>query len=221
MPKFFACTFLIALAVMGVRAEPLSSADVKNLLGRIRDRRATTPNLQADFQEERKVHLLDEPITSSGKVWFQAPNKFRRETKGNAPSITVSDGQQLWIYYSKFKSAEHYSLAKRSPLDAGITALTAGLSLQNLEANYRVTGTKEGDRIVLELQPRVPSLRRLLQRLEITLDPNLHVIRTSMLQPNGDQIVTTYTNHDHAPLAASVFEFNPPPGTEVTTPLGK
>jgi len=221
MPKFFACTFLIALTVMGVRAEPLSSADVKSLLGRIRDRRATTPNLQADFQEERKVHLLDEPIASSGKVWFQAPNKFRREIKGNAPSITVSDGQQLWIYYSKFKSAEHYSLAKRSPLDAGITALTAGLSLQNLEANYRVTGTKEGDHIVLELQPRVPSLRRLLQRLEITLDPNLHVIRTNMLQPNGDQIVTTYTNHDHALLAASIFEFNPPPGTQITTPLGK
>jgi chaperone LolA len=221
MSKSFACTFLIALTVMGVRAEPLSSADVKSLLGRIRDRRGTTPNLQADFQEERKVHLLDEPIASSGKVWFQAPNKFRREIKGNAPSITVSDGQQLWIYYPKFKSAEHYSLAKKSPLDAGITALTAGLSLQNLEANYRVTGTKEGDRIVLELQPRVPSLRRLLQRLEITLDADLHVVRTSMLQPNGDEIVTTYTNHDHAPLAASIFEFNPPPGTEITTPLGK
>jgi len=211
----------MALTVIGVRAEPLSLADVKSLLGRIRDRRATTPNLQADFQEERKVHLLDEPIASSGKVWFEAPNKFRREIKGNAPSITVSDGQQLWIYYPKFKSAEHYSLAKRSPLDAGITALTAGLSLQNLEANYRVTGTKEGDHIVLELQPRVPSLRRLLQRLEITLDPNLHVIRTSMLQPNGDQIVTTYTNHDHGPLADNIFEFNLPPGTEVTTPLGK
>ena len=90
MSKFFACTFLIALAVMAVQAEPLSSADVKNLLGRIRDRRATTPNLQADFQEERKVHLLDEPIASSGKVWFQAPNKFRRETKGNAPHWTLA-----------------------------------------------------------------------------------------------------------------------------------
>jgi outer membrane lipoprotein-sorting protein len=206
---------------MSARAEPLSPAEIKILLARIRDRRATTPNLQADFQERRKVHLLDEPIASSGKVWFQAPNKFRRENKGNAPSVTVSDGQQLWIYYPKFKSAERYSLAKRSPLDAGVTALTAGLSLQNLETNYHVTGSKEGDHIILELQPRVPSLRRLLQRLEITLDSDLHVVRTSMLQPNGDEIVTTYSNHDHAPLAASIFEFTLPPGTDITTPLGK
>jgi outer membrane lipoprotein-sorting protein len=219
--KVFACTFLIALSCMSARAEPLSPAEIKILLARIRDRRATTPNLQADFQERRKVHLLDEPIASSGKVWFQAPNKFRRENKGNAPSVTVSDGQQLWIYYPKFKSAERYSLAKRSPLDAGVTALTAGLSLQNLESNYHVTGSKEGDYIILELQPRVPSLRRLLQRLEITLDSDLHVVRTGMLQPNGDEIVTTYSNHDHAPLAASIFEFTPPPATDITTPLGK
>src|SRR5207248_11054776 len=156
MPKFFACTFLIALTVMGVRADPLYPADVKSLLGRIRERRATTPNLQADFQEERKVHLLDEPIASSGKVWFEAPNKFRREIKGNAPSITVSDGQQLWIYYPKFKSAEHYSLAKRSPLDAGITALTAGLSLQNLEHTFHIIAAKGEKGYDLELTPRNP-----------------------------------------------------------------
>jgi outer membrane lipoprotein carrier protein len=219
--KIFIFAFLVALSCLSARAEPLSPDEVKTLLARVREKRATTPNLQADFQERRKVHLLDEPIATSGKVWFQAPNKFRRENKGNAPSVTVSDGQQLWIYYPKFKSAERYSLAKRSPLDAGVTALTAGLSLQNLESNYHVTGSKEGDHVILELQPRVPSLRRLLQRLEITLDSDLHVVQTRMLQPNGDEIVTTYANHGHAPLPANVFEFTPPAGTDITTPLGK
>ena len=71
--------------------------------------------MQADFQEEKTVHLMNKPISSAGKVWFQKPNKFRREVKGNSPSITVSDGQQLWIYYPKFQSAEHYSLGKHSP----------------------------------------------------------------------------------------------------------
>src|SRR6266403_853488 len=221
MPKFFACTFLIALAVMGVRAELLSSADVKNLLGRIRDRRATTPDLQADFQEERKVHLLDEPITSSGKVWFQAPNKFRRETKGNAPSITVSDGQQLWIYYSKFKSAEHYSLAKRSPLDAAISAITTALNLENVEHTFHIAGEKAEKGYDLELTPRNPSMKRIFQKLLLHMSDDLFAERTDMLQPNGDQIVTTYQNPNHAAIPASQFEFTPPPGTEISTPLGK
>src|SRR6266536_5524845 len=80
------------------RSAPLSEADLKNLLAGIRQNRST----QADFQEQRMIRLMKKPILSSGKVWFQPPNKFRREVKGNSPSLTVSDGRQLWIYYPNF-----------------------------------------------------------------------------------------------------------------------
>jgi outer membrane lipoprotein-sorting protein len=42
-----------------------------------------------------------------------------------------------------------------------------------------------------------------------------------MLLPNGDRIVTTYSNQTRAPIPASTFEFKPPQGTDVTTPLGQ
>jgi outer membrane lipoprotein-sorting protein len=221
MRKGLVISVLLMVCNVAAKAQNLSPADVKALLDRIRDRRASSPYLQAQFREQRNVHLLDEPISSSGQVWFQAPNKFRREIKGNAPSVTISDGQQLWIYYSKFNLAERYSLAKRSPLDAGLAALTAGLTLQNFEATYNVTGRKERDQFVLTLQPRAPSIKRLLQRLVITLNSNLQVTRTEMLQPNGDQTVTEYTDHAADPVPADQFEFTPPAGTEVTTPLGR
>jgi outer membrane lipoprotein-sorting protein len=167
------------------------------------------------------VHLLNKPITSSGKVWFQSPNKFRREAKGNSPSTTVSDGQQLWIYYPKFNSAEHYSLGKHGPLDAGIAAITASLNLENVENIYHMTGAKEADGYQLELTPRHPSMKRFLQTFNIWLNNDLQVVRTEMLQPNGDRIVTTYTNESRAPIPASTFEFAPPTGTEMTNPLGR
>src|SRR4051812_24351651 len=131
--SLFACLLLIAFTA--VHAEPLTPPEVKALLERIRAKGAESPNLQADFREEKTVRLMNNPISSAGKVWFQKPNKFRREVQGNAPSITVSDGQQLWIYYPKFKSAEHYSLGRHSPLDAGIAALTAALNLENVEGS--------------------------------------------------------------------------------------
>jgi hypothetical protein len=34
-------------------------------------------------QEERVIRLMKKPIVSSGTVWFQSPNKFRREVKGS------------------------------------------------------------------------------------------------------------------------------------------
>ena len=126
------CAFVTAvLAFIALtstaKTAPLSEADLKNLLAGIRANRST----QADFQEERVIRLMKKPIVSSGRIWFQPPNKFRREVKGNSPSITVSDGRQLWIYYPNFKSAERYPLGKGSPLDSTVAAINSALNLKH------------------------------------------------------------------------------------------
>ncbi len=53
------------------------------------------------------------------------------------------------------------------------------------------------------------------------MNADLQVSRTEMVQPNGDHIVTTYSNESRAPIPAATFEFTPPAGTNVTTPLGR
>jgi outer membrane lipoprotein-sorting protein len=198
-------------------AQTLSEADVKNLLARIRENRIT----QADFQEQKVIRLMKKPIANSGKVWFQPPNKFRREVKGNSPSVTVSDGRQLWIYYPNFKSAERYSLGKRSPLDSVIASINAALNMENIENIFHIAATRAGNSYELELTPRTASMKRAFQKLNLRINDKLQAERTDMLQPNGDRIVTTYSNQTRAPVAPSTFEFAPPPGTDVTTPLGQ
>lgn len=211
----------LLLLVSAAKAEPLAPNDVKALLSRIREKRATAPQVQADFQEEKTIKMMNKPVVSAGKVWFQAPNKFRREIRGNAPSVTVSDGAQLWIHYPKFQSAENYTLGKRSPLDAGIAAITASLNLQGVEDTYNITASREGTGYVLQLAPRTPSLKKMLERFTIRLDDDLQVDRTEMFQPNGDRIVTNYSNESRAPIDPGTFQFTPPAGTKVTTPLGR
>jgi chaperone LolA len=199
------------------RAAPLSEADLKNLLAGVRQNRST----QADFQEQRVLRLMKKPILSSGTIWFQPPNKFRREVKGNSPSVTVSDGRQLWIYYSNFKSAERYPLGKGSPLDSTVTAINSALNLENIENTFQITAIKSDRGYELTLLPRTGSMKRAFQKLDLHINENLRVERTDMLLPNGDRIVTTYSNQTRAPVPASSFEFKPPSGTEVTTPLGQ
>src|SRR5262249_26678279 len=104
---------------------PLSGTDLKNLLAAIRQNRTT----QADFKEERVIRLMKKTVLISGKVWSQPPNKFRREVKGNSPSVTVRDARELWIYYPNFKSAERYPLGKDSPLDATVAAINSAPNL--------------------------------------------------------------------------------------------
>ena len=208
--------FGIALTRMAHSA-PLSGDELKNLLAAIRQNRTT----QADFQEQRVIRLMKKPITSSGQIWFQPPNKFRREVKGNSPSITVSDGRELWIYYPNFKSAERYPLGKGSPLDATVAAINSALNLENIETSFNVTATKTESGNELQLLPRTAAMKRVFQKLDLRINDKFRVERTDMLLPNGDRIVTTYTNQTRAAIPSSTFEFKPPAGTEVTTPLGQ
>ena len=167
------------------------------------------------------IRLMKNPVLSSGTVWFQPPNKFRREVKGNSPSVTVSDGRELWIYYPNFKSAERYPLGKGSPLDATVAAINSALNLENIETSFNVTATKTENGNELQLLPRTAAMKRVFQKLDLRINDKFRVERTDMLLPNGDRIVTTYSNQTRAAIPPSTFEFKPPPGTEVTTPLGQ
>src|ERR1043166_363918 len=202
------------------QSQQLSPDELKALLAKIREHRVSSPAVQADFREEKTIHLMNKPIASTGKLWFEAPNKFRREVKGNAPSITISNGRDLWIYYPNFKSAERYALGKRSPVDAAIAAINTALNIENIENTFHVAGSKVADGYQLELLPRSTSMKRTFQKFILTLNKDLLAQRTEVLQPNGDRVITTYTNQTRAPIPESTFEFTPPAGTEVTTPLG-
>jgi outer membrane lipoprotein-sorting protein len=209
----------------------MSQSQITDLLARIRAARAAAPGMEADFREEKTLRLLNKPIVSSGKMWFQAPDKFRREVRGNAPSLTISNGRELWIYYPNFKSAERYSLGKRSPVDAAIATINTALNLDNVENTFSVSGAKidapspgsgaAGNHYELTLTPRAASMKRLFQKFTLGLNQDLLAERTEMVQPNGDRVITTYSNQTRAPVPASLFEFTPPAGTEITTPLGR
>ena len=217
MRAFMSELFVLLAFTSVASTTPLSEADLKNLLAGIRANRTT----QADFQEERVMRLLKKPIVSSGKIWFQPPNKFRREVKGNSPSVTVSDGRQLWIYYPNFKSAERYPLGKSSPLDSTVAAINSALNLENIENTFQINATKSDKGYDLALLPRTASMKRVFQKLDLHINENLRVERTDMLLPSGDRIVTTYSNQTRAPIPSSTFEFKLPAGTEVSTPLGQ
>jgi len=153
------------------RAAPLSGDELKNLLAAIRQNRST----QADFQEQRVIRLMKNPVESSGTVWFQTPNKFRREVKGHSPSITVSDGRDLWIYYPNFKSAERYPLGKGSPLDATVAAINSALNLENIESSFNVSATKSDNGHELALLPRTAPMKRVFQKLDLRINSEFRV----------------------------------------------
>jgi chaperone LolA len=216
---FVAAAVLVPL--VPVFAADLPPAETQALMKNLQEHRAKFPALTADFTEEKTTHLLTKPLVSTGTIAFQVPNKFRREVKGNSPSLTVSDGAKLWIYYPAFKEAELYTLGQKQFFDDSIAALTAGLNFQNVEKFYTYTASREEEGYRLVLTPRSGGLRKMVKELTVFVDGEYRIARTEATLPKGDRVVTTYKNQKPTPVPASTFEFTPPADANVTQPLGK
>ncbi|MBV9618168.1 MAG: outer membrane lipoprotein carrier protein LolA [Verrucomicrobia bacterium] len=219
--KSYRLVLCFAFCASFLHAQSLSDAEIKKLLTRIHEKRVASPSVQADFQEVKASHFLNKPLVSTGKVWFRAPNKFRREMKGSSQTVAVSNGHDFWIYFPNKKSIQHFTLGRNSPVDAALSAMSTALSLENVESSYQISGTKVDRGYGLQLLPRTEAGKRIFQRFDLRLSSDLFVEQTEMVKTNGDQTDTTYSNQSRAVIPASAFEFTPPAGTEITNPLGR
>ncbi len=201
---------------------PLTDAEKKDLLARLDALKAKYPSLSARFTETRSSQLLREPAKSEGTLAFKTPNKFRREVGGTSPSLTVSNGKVLWLYYPQFKDAQLFTLGQRAMFDDAMAALTAGLNFGQVEHFYHLAAAHDTDGgYRITLTPKKSNLKRIVKQLVILLDRDLNVRRTDLTMPKGDEVVTHYTQTRRDPLPDSTFEFTPPPDATVTRPLGK
>lgn len=210
------CLLLAPIA----RAQQLTAAEEKALLAKLRENRVQFPAIAADFSEERTTRLLNKPLLSSGTIAFSTPNKFRRELKGNSPSLTVCNGSELWIFYPKFKEAEHYTLGRKQFFDDSLAALTAGLNFGDVEKFFRIAASHDGGGHRITLTPRTSGLRRILTTLTVWVNADGMLTKTEAMLPKGDHVVTNYRNVRASKQSDAKFEFTPPPDAHVSTPLG-
>ena len=225
LPLPLRLSFVIAAAAVTLapssRGAELSAAETQALMKALQEHRAKSPSLTAEFVEEKTTHLLTKPLVTEGTISFQIPNKFRREVKGATPSLTISNGQRLWIYYPNFKEAELYVLGQRAFFDDSIAALTAGLNFQRVDQFYSVKASREADGYRLFLTPRGSGLRRMVKDLSVFIDNEFRIERTDTILPKGDRILTQFKNQRATPLAPSLFDFTPPADAHISQPLGK
>jgi outer membrane lipoprotein-sorting protein len=217
---FIVFSAALILCAVTARAQQLTADDEKALLARLREQRAQFPALTADFTEERTTHLLKKPIRSTGTIAFHAPNKFRRDLRGQSPSLTVCNGTDLWIFYPAFKEAEHYTLGRKQLFDDSLAALTAGLNFQDVDRFFRVAPVREGTGYRILLTPKSGGLRRLLTKLTVWMNADAVIEKSDAELPKGDRISTAYRNVRMLKNVEAKFDFTPPSDAHVSTPLG-
>lgn len=167
-------------------------------------------SLQGDFTQtvyDQHMHIKER---AQGKLAIQRPGKFHWDYEKPYHQLIVANGAKVWIYDSEL---EQVTVKK---LDEAVGSTPAQLlsSSKALERNFTITeiGAKDGLQWV-ELTPRGKDTS--FEQVRLGFDA--HDLRVMVLKDNFGQTTRLEFSHlQHNPrLAASLFEFTPPPGVDV------
>ena len=167
------------------------------------------------------------------RVWSAGADKTRVALLGSlGESDVIRNGRDVWTWSSKDKTATHLTLpartagsdeSDRTPADPSMTpqqAADAALKAISPTTKVSTDGTAEvagRPAYELVLQPREAS--SLVESVRIAVDGKTHVpLRVQAFARGADKpaFQVGFTSFDPTAPAASVFAFNPPPGTKVT-----
>jgi outer membrane lipoprotein-sorting protein len=204
------------LTASALNAQELSPKEVETFLSRLSESRGGAA-MQANFREERRLALMNKPVIETGTVSFLPPDKFRRQVDGG--SLTVCDGDTLWLFYPQFGEAEKYTLSSNRPLRESVAAMTSGFGLQNLSKNYDVQAWKTPDGHRAKLTPKTSSLRKAVTEIQVDISNEFSAKRLEIVGTEGDRTFITFSNERRVNLSPENFRFQPPEGVRISEPL--
>lgn len=178
------------------------------------------------------------------RVWAAGAHRFRLSLQDQLGEYDViRDGSSLWTWSSKSKEATRHTIPAHVPRAPGGAAGTGhdsagpiGTQLTPQQATSKVlhavdpstqvttsgTDTVAGrSAYLLELTPKTPDT--LIGSVQISVDSATHVpLRVAVLArgATSPSFEVGFTAFDPHTPPASVFAFNPPPGTKVTRGSG-
>lgn len=180
----------------------------------------------AEFTQTRTLKALTQPLSTDGRVWFAAPNRFRWELGQPPETLALRTPTTLLVIYPRLRRAERYPLdtAARGPWSDALVLLESGFpqSRAEFEARFKLAGRElAAGECRLTLQPRAAGARRLIPQLRLAFSTNELSLRWLELTfADGSTLRNDFRHPRSNPdLEADLFEFPLGPDIEVVEPL--
>ena len=160
---------------------------------------ARMPGLEAHFEEERQISLLELPLRSSGSLYFAPPDALARHTLSPAPSTLVVEGDRMRL--ADAEGGRSIDLAAQPLLRVFVDGFRLALrgDLAALERAFEVTYAPAAGAgsWSMRLVPRDAALAKVLQRVELrgraTAVADVRIVET-----NGDETRLRFSDVDTA-----------------------
>ena len=143
---------------------------------------------EAVFTEKRTVAMLERTLESSGKLSFEAPDTFVRETlKPRHERLAVVGNVVTMSLGSRSRTVPLDSVPEAAVIVEAIRGTLTGNG-EAIERNFSASVTGNAVRWTLELVPRVPRLRELVSSVRVSGEQAL-VREVTVAMADGDRSV--------------------------------
>jgi outer membrane lipoprotein-sorting protein len=157
-------SMLVALALM--LATVISYAAEWNI-DRLMHGLAQTRSDHASFTEKKYIAMLEEPVESSGELFYTAPDHLEKRTLKPKPEVMILDHDSLVI--ERGHKNYHLQLQDYPELAAFIDSIRGTLAGDRmaLERNYRLSLEGTADSWALQLLPVDEKMQAVVKRIRI------------------------------------------------------
>jgi outer membrane lipoprotein-sorting protein len=147
---------------------------------------------EAVFTEKRTVAMLERTLESSGKLSFEAPDTFVRETlKPRHERVAVVGNMVTMSLGQRSRTVPLDSVPEAAIIFEAIRGTLTG-NRDAIERNFRASVTGAAARWTLELVPLVPRLRELVMSVRVSGKQSL-VLEVIVAMADGDSSVMSIT----------------------------
>jgi outer membrane lipoprotein carrier protein len=181
------CSWLLAGPSLGAAPSPApptpGCATAADCFARVAALQRQVRAIRADFRQTKRIALLEEPLLSTGRLDYRAPDRIRWEVSTPEPLVVEIDATGM-------RAGEPGKVAKIE--EPGASAV-----FKDLGSIFTASGDYAGTRFAIEagdgpgsfrLVPREPGLARVIAAVDLTVDPATGVPWRAVLnETNGDR----------------------------------
>jgi outer membrane lipoprotein-sorting protein len=180
------------------------------VLSKIEDKVSRMETLRAEFVQEKRLAILDEPIVLKGTLFMEKPNLFAWHVEHPLRYSMVIDGEVIRQWDEDTEQIQKISLAKNPAFKMVIRQLRDWFSgsYRPMLAEYTIS-VLHNDPITLEFVPLDNAIaRQVIERVIITFqEGERYIQQIEIVEKGGDRTLLKFIDILlNAPVAPSAWE---------------
>jgi outer membrane lipoprotein-sorting protein len=157
---------------------------------------STIHAVASEFRQERRLAMIKEPVVSTGRFYYQKPDKLRWEFISPDPSGFLVNGKLAKQWKGKSKPPEAFDLQQNQVIRLIVDQLLAWTKADFawIEQRYVVSVVKE-DPIALKLAPRSSQEKKYIDHILISFETDTHYANAvDIFEKGGDSTRIRFSN---------------------------